>query len=267
MSLGVVVKGSSGIVLSADTRVSLAVRQKGATPSPISVVFDNAPKLLTLGEPHNWFASVTYGDAVIGTRTAHSYMPEFELAIGTERLRIKEYARRLSSFFLDRWNEASMSQRNPDSGGVYFIVAGYDEGEPYGTVYLLNVPKQPDPQPRNEEGFGMTWGGQIEIVNRIVQGYDPGLLELLVEELGVPNSKIQGFQKIAAAKFGYKVPYDVLPLQDCIDLAIFLIRTTMTAQDLAVTSRGVGGMIEVAAVTQKNGLRWIQRRELRGEKL
>ena len=113
----------------------------------------------------------------------------------------------------------------------------------------------------------MTWGGQIEIVNRIVQGYDPGLLALLVEELGVSHSKIQDFQKIAAERFGYKVPYDVLPLQDCIDLAIFLIRTTMTAQDLAVTSRGVGGMIEVAAITQKNGLRWIQRRALRGEKL
>ena len=59
---------------------------------------------------------------------------------------------RLSAFFLERWNDASMSQRNPDSGGVHFIVAGYDEGKPYGTVYLLNVPRQPDPQPRQRGG-------------------------------------------------------------------------------------------------------------------
>ena len=112
----------------------------------------------------------------------------------------------------------------------------------------------------------MTWGGQIEIVNRIVKGYDPGLLPLLVKHLDASPSQLQEFQKSVADSFEYKVPYDVLPLQDCIDLAIFLIRTTMTAQDLSVASRGVGGMIEVAAIAPKKGMRWIQRRELRGEK-
>ena len=267
MSLGVVVKGSSGVVLSADTRVTLAVCQKGAAPAPVPVIFDNTPKLLTLGDPHKWFASVTYGDTLIGTRTAHSYMPEFEHEIGKERLTIDEYASRLSAFFVKRWNEAVMSERTTDSDGISFIVSGYDEGKPYGTVRFFSVPGQPIPEPRSENGFGVTWGGEVEIANRVVQGYDPGLLSLLTEEFGLSTSGIQRFQELAAQRLSYKVPYDELPLQDCIDLAVFLIRTTMTAQDLAVTSRGVGGMIEVAAITRKNGLRWIQRRELRGEKL
>ena len=36
---------------------------------------------------------------------------------------------------------------------------------------------------------------------------------------------------------GYTIPYSVLPLQDCVDLATFLIRTTMTAQSLAKITR------------------------------
>ncbi len=72
------------------------------------------------------------------------------------------------------------------------------------------------------------------------------------------------FQK-ALAQLQLTIPYQVLPLQDCIDLAIFLIRTTTTAQNLSIGIRGVGGAIDVAVITQREGLRIIQRKELVGE--
>ena len=63
----------------------------------------------------------------------------------------------------------------------------------------------------------------------------------------------------------FRIPFQVLPLQDCVDLAIFLVRATMVAQSLAVAVRGVGGMIEVATITRTEGLTPIQRRTIRGE--
>ena len=43
-----------------------------------------------------------------------------------------------------------------------FVAGGYDEGEPYGTVYLFDIPAQPNPVQQNAgDGFGITWGIRI----------------------------------------------------------------------------------------------------------
>jgi hypothetical protein len=65
---------------------------------------------------------------------------------------------------------------------------------------------------------------------------------------------------------GAKIPYQFLPLQDCVDLAILLIRTTSQLQDYQTSLRGVGGAIDVATITSTDGFRYIQRKELRGER-
>ena len=263
MSLGVVVKGPEGVVLAADTRVTLTAQRKGVPP--LFVNFDNATKLLTFGEPHNTVGAVTYGEAIIGNRTAHSFIPEFELKLESRRLPIQEFAQRLSEFFLARWTEAGMPTANVTSGGMSFIVGGYDENQPYGKVFLFVIPCGPKPVEQNPNSFGMTWGGQLEIANRIIHGYDPGLLSILCKHLNISRSEIGGLESILKREFEYTIPYEVLPLQDCVDLATFLIRTTITAQNLAVAVRGVGGAIQVATITRTEGLGWVQKQELHGE--
>ena len=80
MSLVVAFKGTEGIVLAADSRVT--VSSQTGLPS----TFDNATKLLTLEEPHNWVGAVTCGVATIDGRTHHSLIPEFEATLGPSRL-------------------------------------------------------------------------------------------------------------------------------------------------------------------------------------
>lgn len=261
MSLGIVVKGPEGVVLAADTRITLTARQQGS--HPLNVNFDNATKFLTFDEPHNYVAAVTYGDAVIGNRTAHSYVPELELELRDSRDTVRNYAERISDFFQARWKEAEMPEE-PPSGGMTFIVGGYDENAPYGEVFLFAVPTNPTLESRNAEGFGMTWGGQLQMANRIIHGYDPALLPILSNQLGLDDSQIGDTQK-SLASLEHTIPYDVLALQDCVDLATFLVRTTMTAQNLAIGLRGVGGTIEVASITRTGGFNWVQKKELHGE--
>lgn len=265
MSLGVVVKGPEGVVLAADTRITLNAHNPNM-PSPLLVNFDNATKVLSFGESHNWVGAVTYGEAVIGRRTAHGFIPELEPTLGCTRLTVLQYARKLSKFFGDRWAEAGLPGNLPPNGGMNFIVAGYNEGQPYGEVFFFNIPNSPEPQPRNEDpSFGMTWGGQLEIATRLIHGYDPNLLQLIETDLNVPKEKVEEFRNSITGQLEYRVPYDVLPLQDCVDLAAFLIRTTITAQNLSVSVRGVGGSIEVATITRTEGLKWIQKKDLHGE--
>ena len=67
-------------------------------------------------------------------------------------------------------------------------------------------------------------------------------------------------------QFQLSLSIENLALQECVDLAIFIIRTTITAQALAVMERGVGGIIEVATITRTEGFRWVQRKEIHGER-
>jgi 20S proteasome alpha/beta subunit len=262
VSLGIVIKGPEGLVLAADSRVTLGAQtQQGQS---LHVNFDNATKLLSFSRPHDHVGAVTYGQAAIGLRTAYSFAPEFEAKLPEkDRLTVEDYARRLSVFFMDQWKKGMPE----DFGGpnMNFIVGGFDEGDPYGRAYLVEIPRKPEPEECNPHpGFGITWGGQREFVNRLVQGYDPQALDIVQKVLNIQPDQLQALRE-ALASLSMPIPLQAMPLQDCVDLAIFFIRTTINAQNLTVGIRGVGGPIDVAIITRRAGLRFIQRKQILGE--
>lgn len=268
MSLGVVVKGSEGLVLAVDGRVTLLAQgphQRFLTATHL----DNVPKLLTFrGEPHRWIGAVTYGQAVIGNtpdnlRTAHSYLAELENSLPRERLSVLAFAEHLSRFYMRRWEEALMPVPFPASG-MAFVVAGFDPGDPYGSVCDFDVPNQPQPELRSVGEFSVTWGGETEFASRILSGYDQRILPIVREILQVDDEEMERLRS-ALQPLAFDAPLNILPLQGCIDLAVFIIRTTMSAQRLSVGVRGVGGNIDIAAITDAEGVRIIQQKQLVGE--
>ena len=267
MSLGVIIKGPEGVVLAADSRVTLEAQKKDGPTIPIN--YDNATKLLAFSEPHDYIGCVTYGVAVIGQRTAHSFVPEFEqqvLAKKEKRLTVEEYSNQLSDFFSQRWKEAMPSGHA--RANMTFVVGGYDPDTAYGKVFLFEIPGQPTPKPRHphDNDFGITWGGQLQVASRLIHGFDPDLLRILRQLLNLDDKKIDQLHGALKNDLQFPIPYAVLPLQDCVDLAIFLIRTTMIAQRLAIGIRGVGGPIDVAIITRTNGLQYVQQKLIRGER-
>lgn len=268
MSLGVCIKGPEGIVLAADSRVTLEASRKGGAILPVN--FDNATKLLTFDKPHNFVGAVTYGAAVIGQRTAHSFIPEFEQRVlaKSDRKEVGTYASELSRFFMERWQEEHMPMP-PEykAPPMTFICGGYDPDTAYGSMFLFDIPYKPKPveaNPGNKQ-FGMNWGGQLEIASRIVHGFDPATIPIIKEILKLDDKKEEELQKALRQNLQFPIPYRVLPLQDCVDLAIFLVSATISAQRLAIGVRGVGGPIDVATITRIQGLKYVQRKEIHGE--
>jgi hypothetical protein len=52
-----------------------------------------------------------------------------------------------------------------------------------------------------------------------------------------------------------------MPIQDAIDLARFLVETTIGFVRFAVfLPKSVGGAVEIAAITKHEGFRWVQRK-------
>ena len=248
MSLVIAIKGPEGIVLAADTRVTLT---SGADSR--EAYFDNSSKLLTVGGSHNRVAAVAYGAGSVSGRMVSGLMSEFQQTIGDARLSTLEYAKQFSQFFDQQWNLGG------NTSNIWFLVGGVDDNAPYGDLYSFMIPNGELTPNFPGSTFGIRWGGQSEIAHRIILGYDQRLSSL------VPDVDPVSIGKDLTDKLQTKIPYALLSLQDCVNLAIVLIRTTMTIQSLSLESRGVGGTIEVLVITPNGGVQWVQKRELHGE--
>ena len=272
MSLGIVIKVSEGLVLAAESRITLGTQM--VTPMGVQqlpMYFDNATKLLSFSQPNTTVAVVTYGQAVIGLqnqRTAASFIPEFESSLPKERLTILKFAETISEFYLKQWRltmPADDKVNNVPIPDMTFAIAGFDPDDIYGQVYIVEIPRAPKPVERSKNNeFGITFGGQHEIVSRIIMGYDFRLPEVLKQNLNFTpeqTAKLDGL----ISQFRLAVPLQVFALQDGIDLACFFIRTTMEAQRLSVGIRGVGGDIDVAIIKRNKNLHFIQRKQEHGE--
>jgi hypothetical protein len=275
MSLGIAFKGAEGIVLAADSRVTL----NASNPQPngqtliLPATFDNATKLLRV-KGQDYVGAVTYGVGAIGQqapRTAHSFLPELEACIAQAnnggRLSVERFALELSNFFMGQWNNLMAGVPNAPDNNMVFLIGGYDQEAPYGRIFEFYVPNRPTPVERfaSPGEFGVTWGGQRQFVDRLLNGYDPRTVELAAQELGLDAvSKARLASKLR--ELSSPIPYPFLPLQDCVDLSIFLVRTTMKLQTWTVDIRGVGGAVDVATITKTEGFSAIQVKQVIGER-
>jgi hypothetical protein len=279
MSLAIVFKGPEGIVLAADSRVTLTA-QVPQNNMLLPVFYDNATKLLRVNG-QSYVGAVTYGAGAIGEqepRTAHSFIPEFEEKLKEElnkkkgeteedvQLSVEEFADRLSEFFAGQWKDRM--PQNYSGPDMVFLIGGYDKGQPYGRVFEVAIPSKPKPREQMaSNAFGLTWGGQKEFVDRLIQGYDAGILSIVQQTLQLPDAQRDSLGEALRRHLAVPIPYQFLPLQDCVDLAIFLLRTTIALQKWIIGVRGVGGAIDVATITRTEGFRPIQQKEIRGEQL
>jgi hypothetical protein len=283
MSLGIAIKGTEGVVLAADSRVTLFAQvlaqgpqglQGPQVPMLIPSTFDHATKLLRVqNENQKHVAAVTFGAGSIGLsqpRTARSFMPEFEREVEAEpRLGVMEFADKLSDFFAKQWAASDMGQNPAPVPDMVFFVGGYNAGDAYGTVLKFSIPSSPRPEQAIPGGqFGAAWGGQREITDRIMQGFDPAVPMLVEDILSLPQARRNpaALNDALKAKMPTPIPWQFLPLQDCVDLAIFLVRTTIAYQRFIVGVRGVGGAIDVATITRTDGFDEVQAKQIFGEK-
>jgi hypothetical protein len=264
-------------VLAADSRVTLrsvtAVPGRmfgpaapASMPAIQSTYFDNATKLLSLAD-HPYVGIVTYGNGAIGTtepRTAHSYMPEFEATLATNagkptRCSVEEMATELGSFFAAQWKAAGVPE---ETDSMVFLVAGFDEDAPYGRIFRVSVPNILTPVELEVNTFGAAWGGTTYFLDRLIGGTAPMAKTIARETLELTEEQEQDLAQRWRERLSLKIPYQFLPLQDCVDLATFLVKMTATVFTWTVGSQGVGGEIDVATITRADGFRAVHQKSI-----
>ncbi|HII08732.1 MAG TPA: hypothetical protein HA355_03975 [Methanosphaera sp.] len=147
---------------------------------------------------------------------------------------------------------------------VNLLVSGYNSDGTTQT-YEINSPGEKILKRENNE-FGCTWIGQGDVVSRLILGYDSKLFKVpIIKAMGKKadddlRTQIRGLE--------YFIQWSLITLQDAVDLAVFLIKSTSVMQRFADgismdvgDIQGVGGPIDVALIT-KDGIKWINKKEI-----
>jgi hypothetical protein len=252
MTIVVGAASPDGIVLAADSRTTLSDGQRHR------IATDSAEKLFGL---QNRFGVATYGTALLGDQTINGVMNEFVAAADEDPCQdVETFAKTLGAFFTDRFNQVYPEyEATPSGWPLGFVVAGYDSAG-VGHVWEVGVPgpvvsEQTDVTTRVR---GLLWRGQGDVIGRLVKGID--YLALGAADVELPDEIVETLKKL---EYILLMP---ATLQDAVDLAAFLVRTTVDMQRFSDGTAfspglvpGCGGEIQMLAVTP-TGVDWISRR-------
>lgn len=253
MTVVVAVNVVDGVVLASDS----------ATTSPVGI-WNSANKIFNLRK--TWpIAAATYGVASLSGQSIATLTKELRCRFSGTRpgfgdwsldcssYEIADVAQRVKDFFWDKYRAAGAA------GPLGFQVAGYSAGSDVGEVWVVSMDQDgcKDPERQGNPGEpAVGWSGQPEAISRIVNGASMALPQALAD-LGMDPSKVQEAMK----QTGIPLVAAGMPLGEAIDLAEFLVDATIKFVRFGPGNvAGVGGPVEIAAITRHEGFKWIRRK-------
>lgn len=153
---------------------------------------------------------------------------------------------------------------------LQFIVAGFnnDDSHQVFTVFIPGVVEKK--RDSKEKGFeyGANWIGQIDVLSRIVLGYDGRMGNLPILQEANQKYTPQIIQQ-QLRSLEYIIQWGTMTLQDGIDFSVLGIETTTAIQRFSDgivgdpgDMPGVGGPIDVAIITPEKGFTWVIKKNL-----
>lgn len=203
-----------------------------------------------------------------------SYPWEKQLDLSVQQLKIESEQKGAQVLSIEKSNDSieyKIKQANGrieeghlDIESVDILVSGYNDDGTCET-YELRSPGEINKKMGINE-CGSTWIGQGDVVSRMILGYDEKMLNMPVFQR-MSNKKNELLTQLHGLE--YNIPWELMTLQDTIDLAVFLIKSTEILQKYADGInmdiggvQNVGGPIDVAVITEDEGVMWISEKKL-----
>lgn len=154
--------------------------------------------------------------------------------------------------------------------GINLMVAGYNKDGSH-EVYMCYIPgeiqKKRDSKEKGEE-YGADWIGQIDVVSRIVLGFDGRIGNLkFINQTSQQLGQDEVNRQLRSLE--YVIQWGTMTLQDAIDFCVLMIQTTSAIQRFSDGVQadpgdmpGVGGPVDVAVITPNKGFVWINKKKL-----
>jgi hypothetical protein len=263
MTVIVSVKINDGVIMAADSASTFGTGQ----------IYLNADKLVNLVKGLPIGVMVT-GAGGIGSESISTLLKDLrqrldssvsharhEWALHSDSYTMEEVAHRVREFLY----EEKVAPLNQDCF-MRLRICGYSAGRPLAEVWevIINGKQSPPPtQAQKEDDFGPRWDGEYEALNRLIIGCSTTKLEpALMAELKLKQPEAEELTTRLLPHLYELMALSAMPVQDAIDLARFMVETTIGFTRFSVLRqpKHVGGAVEIAAITKHEGFRWIQRR-------
>ncbi len=151
---------------------------------------------------------------------------------------------------------------------INMIVAGIDDDK-IGHAYNVLVPNGVIGESDTQK-CGAIWVGQTDVMVRIIKGYAPEIENLEIAKEVIAKNPAAAQEQLN--KLEYIINWGTITLQDAIDFCVLMTRTTESIQRFSDGTLltpggipGVGGDIDVAVITPKEGFRWLKQKTLKAE--
>jgi hypothetical protein len=274
MSVVLVVKVSEGLVLGADSAATISGKVNTPTISQTGILktYFNSRKLLQIGDFP--LGILTWGSAFIGSRTIESLVREWEYdnhwqsrdelenAMQCPDYDVRDCAEGLRQHIEAAYKaeyDAFEPEKKPSIG---LVVAGYSHRQFFPSMWQISFPRdngdaiqelRQDIDGRPD--FGANWFGLTDAIVRLHFGRDDRVLHFFSNKYGTPIEELA--QELGGLQ--YVVPFAVMPLQDAIDYAYYMLNVAVGRYRFVIGPELCGGQIEIAAITQRQ-LQWISRK-------
>jgi hypothetical protein len=245
MTICASVKVRDGLVLATDSMTQIWGQDEAGNRRVIKN-YAHARKLFQICDLP--IGVMTYGLGNLGPRSIYGFLRDFSREYSGQE-DVESVAGDLYDFIAQAYREQFTSEDAPSLG---FFVAGYSPDRAFPEEWEFTLPRHSEAQEvRPLEKFGSSWRGVSIPFTRLYMGFDPrSVMEL--EQRETPEKVIETVRK-------YKSPvvYDGMPVQDAIDFAAFIVRTTIGISTFELGSPSCGGALQIATVLPEVGFQWI----------
>ncbi|GIP14410.1 hypothetical protein J40TS1_00520 [Paenibacillus montaniterrae] len=268
MTIALTIKCNDGMVIAADSATTMT--QMTPNGPEVLNIYDNAAKVFHLHKAIP-VGAVTWGLGNIGFSSVSTLVKEFRKKITdngdikTESYTVEEITRLFYEFIYKEKYQNSGSQ-----GSMGFVIGGYSSDSDLPEKWRIIIDEHGNcdgPELlADTNSSGAYWAGQPEALNRILSGFSFGLPEVL-RLAGLQNNKIQEIIDLCSNHLTAPMVTPSMPIQDAIDLAEYLIDTTIKFVKYTPGHQTVGGPIEISVITRYEGFKWIKRKHFYDTKI
>ena len=252
-----------GIVMASDSRITRTITNQsndGKKTERSYILTDSAYK--TFSCPNHCGLSFC-GNSDIEGKPMSYWIEKFISEKIAEETKVSEVPQKLLDYIL------SMDNIN----NFIFHVCGYEiiDGKPVQKVYrVFTKADTPIVRQNNELDCGAMWNGVNETINRLIKNQinSPTLYKAqnVVCKDGEKDKTLQDALVVESEATIYDnapISWECLYLQDAIDLAKFLIETTIDMMRFEMVDQTVGGPIDILVIKPDEN-NWIQHKEIHG---
>lgn len=267
MTVIVTVKINDGIVLACDSATTFS-NDAGV---PIKI-YNSANKAFNLvkGLP---IGGLTCGAGGIGSASISTITKDLRRRLSGEDeahqdwklpsdYTMQHVADRVRQFLFEELFVKEYGDEPPEGFSLSYKVCGYSAGAPLPELWDVRIVNGACGAPgllRDQADCGTNWDGELDALSRLLLGVRTKFRDVLIEE-GISEEDATAAVQKLHSRLGAPVVLAAMPVQDAIELAKFMVQTTIGFMRFNLGAETVGGPIEIAAITKHEGFKWISRK-------